>query len=140
MAKGLLREAAAVLRRPAGEAVAAAGERWIVDQDETGALVVAAFGPDDVDPVDGTLSGTILATYAYPDHPQRATHAHAHALAAASHTAALDPLARTVDVGIADHRAGERAAARTGRPAGTGCGEGARITRSGWSELRGRRA
>ncbi|MGW4701430.1 hypothetical protein [Streptomyces sp. NPDC004285] len=91
MAKGLLREAAAVLRRRAGEAVAAAGERWIVDQDETGALVVAAFGPDDVDPVDGTVSGTILATYAYPDHPERATHAHA--LAAASHTAALDPQA-----------------------------------------------
>jgi hypothetical protein len=88
MAKGLLREAAALLRRRAGEAVAVPGERWMVDQDEAGALVVSAFVPEDV-ALDGTVSGAAVGWYAYPDNPQRA--AHAHALAAASHTAALDP-------------------------------------------------
>ncbi|MFE5591158.1 hypothetical protein [Streptomyces sp. NPDC056549] len=59
-----------------------------MDQDEIGALVIAAFEPEDVTP-DGTVSGAIIASYAYPDNPHRATHAHA--LAAASQTAALDP-------------------------------------------------
>ncbi|MEU7184132.1 MULTISPECIES: hypothetical protein [Streptomyces] len=86
----LLREAAALLRRHAAEATEFPDERWMVDQDETGGLVLVAFTPEDVEP-DGTVSSGILASFAYPDNAERATHARA--LAAASHTAALDPQA-----------------------------------------------
>ncbi|MEV6403958.1 hypothetical protein AB0M58_13565 [Streptomyces bobili] len=37
------------------------------------------------------MSGSVLASFAYPDHPRRYTHARA--LGAASHMAALDPQA-----------------------------------------------
>jgi hypothetical protein len=40
------------------------------------------------------VSGSVLASFAYPDHPQR--HTHARALGAASHIAALDPQAATL--------------------------------------------
>ena len=49
-----------------------------------------AFVPEDVGP-DGTVSSGILASFAYSDNPERATHAQA--LGAASHMAALDPRA-----------------------------------------------
>ncbi|MFE5594216.1 hypothetical protein [Streptomyces sp. NPDC056549] len=86
----VLREAAALLRRRAAEAAQSPDERWIVDQEEAGGLVVAVFTPEDVDP-DGTVSSGILASFAYQDSPERATHARA--LGAAAHMAALDPLA-----------------------------------------------
>ncbi|MFD9033325.1 hypothetical protein ACFVZW_19550 [Streptomyces sp. NPDC059567] len=86
----LLREAAALLRRRAAEAAEFPDERWMVDQDETGGLVLAAFTPEDVDP-DGTVSSSILTSFAYPDNPER--HTHARALGAASHMAAMDPQA-----------------------------------------------
>lgn len=85
----MLREAAALLRHRAVEAAEFPDERWMVDQDETGGLVLAAFTPEDVDP-DGTVSSSILS-FAYSDSPERATHARA--LGAAAHTAALDPQA-----------------------------------------------
>ncbi|MFF1733759.1 hypothetical protein [Streptomyces sp. NPDC058247] len=85
---GLLREAAALLRRRAAGATEFPEERWMVDQDETGALVLSVFTPEDVDP-DGTVGGSILASFAYPDSPER--HTHARALGAAAHMAALDP-------------------------------------------------
>ncbi|WP_055526785.1 hypothetical protein [Streptomyces graminilatus] len=88
MTKEVLREAAALLRRRAAEAADSPDERWMVDQDETGALVLAAFTPVDVEP-GGVVSGTTLASFAYPDSPDR--HTHARALGAAAHTAALDP-------------------------------------------------
>lgn len=90
MTDGLLRKAVALLRRRASEAAEFPDERWMVDQDETGALVLAAFTPQDVDP-DGTVGGGILASFAYPDSPER--HTHARALGVASHMAALDPQA-----------------------------------------------
>ncbi|MEV6403957.1 hypothetical protein AB0M58_13560 [Streptomyces bobili] len=46
---GWLREAAALIRRRAAEA-ASSDERWMVDQDETGALVLAVFTPENVEP------------------------------------------------------------------------------------------
>jgi hypothetical protein len=95
MNQSVLREAAALLRRRAAEAAGSADERWMVDQDETGALVVAAFTPGDVD-LRGSISGATVASFAYPDSPER--HTHAWALGAAAHTAALDP---PVAVGIA---------------------------------------
>lgn len=88
MANGMLREAAALLRRRAAEAARSPEERWIVDQNDTGALVLSAYEPEDID-IDGTVGGGILASYAYPDDPDQRTHARA--LGAASHTAALDP-------------------------------------------------
>ncbi|EGX54622.1 MULTISPECIES: hypothetical protein [Streptomyces] len=88
MAQELLREAAALLRRRASEAAESPDERWMVDQDETGALVVAAFTPQDLE-ADGTVSGSTLASFAYPDSPGRYTYARAFAVA--SHMAALDP-------------------------------------------------
>lgn len=90
MTDGVLREAAALLRRRAAEATESSDERWMVDQDETGGLVLAAFTPQDVDP-DGTVSSSILASFAYPGSPERATHARA--FGAAAHMAALDPQA-----------------------------------------------
>lgn len=92
MTTGLLREAAAALRRRAAEAAASPDERWTVDQDDDGALVLARYLPEDVAP-DGTVGGGTLASFAYPGNPDRATHAHA--LAAAAHIAALDPPAAT---------------------------------------------
>lgn len=86
----MLREAAALLRHRAAEATQSPDERWMVDQDETGGLVLAVFTPEDVDP-DGTVGGGILASFAYPDNAERATHAQA--LGAAAHMAALDPQA-----------------------------------------------
>ncbi|MBX4178397.1 MULTISPECIES: hypothetical protein [Streptomyces rochei group] len=86
----VLRDAAALLRRRAAEAAQFPDERWMVDQDETAGLVLTAFVPEDVGP-DGTVSSGILASFAYPDNPERATHAQA--LGAASHIAALDPQA-----------------------------------------------
>lgn len=88
MAKALLRETAALLRLRAGEAAAFPDERWMVDQDEAGGLVLASFVPEDV-AADGAVGGSVLAWFAYPGSPERATHARA--LGAASHTAALDP-------------------------------------------------
>jgi hypothetical protein len=90
MTQGLLRKAAALLRRRAAEAATSPEERWMVDQDDTGALVLAAFTPKDVD-LDGTVGGSTLASFAYPEDPERRTHARA--LGAASHMAALDPQA-----------------------------------------------
>lgn len=90
MTDGVLREAAALLRRRAAEAIQSPDERWVVDQDETGGLVLAAMTPQDVEP-DGTVSSGIVASFAYPDSPER--HTHARALGAASHMAALDPQA-----------------------------------------------
>ncbi|MFF4427201.1 hypothetical protein ACFY04_41815 [Streptomyces sp. NPDC001549] len=74
---------AALLRRRAGEAAAFPDERWMVDQDEAGGLVLAAFVPEDIDP-DGMVGGSVVAWFAYPGNPERATHARA--LGAASHT------------------------------------------------------
>ncbi|MER5974518.1 hypothetical protein ABT112_33260 [Streptomyces sp. NPDC002055] len=85
---GVLREAAALLRRRAAEAAGSADERWMVDQDESGGLVLAVFMPEEVAP-DCTVSSGILASFAYPDSPERATHAGA--LGSAAHMAALDP-------------------------------------------------
>lgn len=50
MTQGLLREVAALLRRRAAEAADSPDERWMVDQDEAGALVLTAFTPEDVAP------------------------------------------------------------------------------------------
>ncbi|WP_405813166.1 MULTISPECIES: hypothetical protein [unclassified Streptomyces] len=86
----VLRDAAALLRRRAAEAVQFPDERWMGDQDEAAGLVLTAFVPEDVGP-DGTVSSGILASFAYPDNPERATHAQA--LGAAAHMAALDPRA-----------------------------------------------
>ncbi|MGW7433335.1 hypothetical protein ACWGIN_27820 [Streptomyces sp. NPDC054861] len=83
-----MREAAVVLRRRAAAAAESPDERWMVDQDETGALVLTVFTPDDVE-ADGTVSGSTLASFAYPGHPER--HTHARALGSAAHIAALDP-------------------------------------------------
>ncbi|MER7832190.1 hypothetical protein [Streptomyces sp. NPDC095602] len=83
----VLREAAALLRTHAAEALAAPEERWLVDQDENGALVVTAYLPDDVDP-EG-VSGTTVLSLAYPDDPDRRTYGRA--LGTAGHVAALDP-------------------------------------------------
>ncbi|MFF5924199.1 hypothetical protein ACFY8C_38625 [Streptomyces flavochromogenes] len=88
MTKGLLREAATLLRRRASEAAAFPDERWMVDQDEAGGLVLAAFVSEDIAP-DGMVGGSVVAWFAYPGSPERATHSQA--LGAASHTAALDP-------------------------------------------------
>lgn len=88
MTAGLLREAAALLRSRAAAATESPEERWLVDQDETGALILAVFTPQDVEP-DGTVRSSTLAWFAYPDSPER--HTHAQALGAASHMAALDP-------------------------------------------------
>ncbi|MEU7560261.1 hypothetical protein [Streptomyces eurythermus] len=90
MTATLLRQAAALIRHRAAEAACSLEERWMVDQDETGALVLAAFTPESVEQ-DGTVSGSVLASFAYPGHPER--YAHARALGAASHMAALDPQA-----------------------------------------------
>lgn len=90
MPENLLREAATLLRRRAAAAMGTPDERWMVDQDETGALILASYTPEDVDP-DGTIGGSIVASFAYPDDPERRTHARA--LGAASHAAALDPQA-----------------------------------------------
>jgi hypothetical protein len=62
-------------------------DRWTVAQDETVGLGLTAFVPEDVEP-DGTMGGSVLASFAYPDDPER--HTHARALGAASHMAALD--------------------------------------------------
>ncbi|MEU3862893.1 hypothetical protein AB0F03_37375 [Streptomyces sp. NPDC028722] len=43
MTQRVLRQAAALLRRRAAEAIASPKERWMVDQGEEGALVLAAF-------------------------------------------------------------------------------------------------
>lgn len=88
MTMGLLREAAGLLRRRAGEAAVFPDERWMVDQDEAGGLVLAAFVPEDVAP-GGIVGGSVVAWFAYPGSAERATHARA--LGAASHTASLDP-------------------------------------------------
>ncbi|MFD9033318.1 hypothetical protein ACFVZW_19515 [Streptomyces sp. NPDC059567] len=88
MTKGLLREAATLLRRRAGEAAAFPDERWMVDQDEAGGLVLTAFVPEDVAP-DGVVGGGVVAWFAYPESAEPATHSRA--LGAASHMAALDP-------------------------------------------------
>ncbi|MFF8790862.1 hypothetical protein [Streptomyces sp. NPDC015125] len=84
----LLRQAAALLRRRAAEATGSPDERWMVDQDEAGALILAGFAPEDVEP-DGTVSGSTLASFAYADDPEQRTHAQA--LGAAAHMAGLDP-------------------------------------------------
>ncbi|WP_432097626.1 hypothetical protein [Streptomyces sp. bgisy100] len=63
-------------------------ERWRVDQDESNGLVLAAFIPKDVDPGRAVSSG-VLASFAYPDSPERATHIWA--LGSAAHMTALDP-------------------------------------------------
>lgn len=86
----LLRDVAALLWRRAAEAVEFPDERWMVDQDETGALVLAAFTPGDVAP-NGTVGSSVIASFAYPDSPERLTHAPA--FGAAAHMAALDPQA-----------------------------------------------
>ncbi|MEU6987313.1 hypothetical protein ABZ946_28425 [Streptomyces sp. NPDC046324] len=88
MAQGLLREAAELIRRRAAAAAKSPDERWMVERDEAGALVLAAFTLDDVG-ADGIVSSSVLASFAYPGHPER--HTHALALGVASHTAALDP-------------------------------------------------
>ncbi|KDN80511.1 hypothetical protein KCH_77450 [Kitasatospora cheerisanensis KCTC 2395] len=83
-------EAAEVLRRAAGlleqRAVAAAeaGTRWMVDQDEHGAPVLASYRPDDTIAGEPVSTSTI-ASYAYTDHPDR--HAPRLSLAAAAHSA-----------------------------------------------------
>ncbi len=51
-------------------------KRWMVDQDETGTLILAAFAPEDVEP-DGTVSDSVLASFAYADDPEQRTHAQA---------------------------------------------------------------
>ncbi|WP_336052247.1 hypothetical protein [Streptomyces sp. CA2R101] len=48
----------------------------MVDQDETGTLILAAFAPEDVEP-DGTVSDSVLASFAYADDPEQRTHAQA---------------------------------------------------------------
>lgn len=63
MTHELLRAAAALLRRHAAQATEASDERWMVDQDETGSLVLAAFAPEDIEP-DGTVGGGIIASFA----------------------------------------------------------------------------
>lgn len=60
----------------------------MVDQDETGALVLAVFTPADIEP-DGTVGGAVVASFAYSCDPER--RAPARSLGAASHMAALDP-------------------------------------------------
>ncbi|MFJ9574567.1 hypothetical protein [Streptomyces bacillaris] len=82
----VLREAAALLRRRAAAAAQFSDERWMVDQDETAGLVLTSFVPGDVG-ADG-ISNSILASFAYPDDPERATYAQA--LGTAAHMAALD--------------------------------------------------
>ncbi|MFF6888686.1 hypothetical protein ACFY9F_36550 [Streptomyces sp. NPDC012421] len=72
----VLREAAALLRRRAAEAAEFPDERWMVDQDEMGGLVLSVFTPQDIAP-DGFVSSGILSWFAYPDSPERHTHARA---------------------------------------------------------------
>ncbi|MFE6134122.1 hypothetical protein ACFQ6Q_38595 [Streptomyces sp. NPDC056437] len=88
MASVVLRGAAALLRVRAEDAVQSSGERWVVDQDEAGGLLLAAYAPKDI-AADGTVSRSIVASFAYGDSPTRATDGQA--LGAAAHTAGLDP-------------------------------------------------
>ncbi|MFJ7330792.1 hypothetical protein ACIQVN_31690 [Streptomyces cyaneofuscatus] len=62
----------------------------MVDQDETGGLVLGAFALQDVEP-DGTVSSGIVASFVYPDSPER--RARARALGAASHMVSVGTLA-----------------------------------------------
>ncbi|MFK0264226.1 hypothetical protein ACIQU1_23330 [Streptomyces angustmyceticus] len=83
---GLLREAAALLKRRAAKVTQSPDERWMVDE---GGLVLGAFTQGDVEP-DGTVGTGVLAWFAYPGNPERATHTRA--LGTVAHVAALDPL------------------------------------------------
>lgn len=80
--------AALLIRRRALAAAAADAERWMVDQDDAGRLVVGVYTPAGVAP-DGTVGGSVVASLAYPGDPER--RAPACALGAASHMAGLDP-------------------------------------------------
>lgn len=75
-------------------------ERWRVDRDETGALLLAAYTPQDLTP-DGTVSSRFFASSAYPDNPVRHTRA-AHPCPGAprrSHMASLVPADRNPSAG-----------------------------------------
>ena len=79
----LLRRAAALIR---DRALQFDDERWMVDQDEHGRLIIGTYGPEDVDPDTGT-STSIVADLSYGDEPG----APAIAVPAANHIAGLDP-------------------------------------------------
>ncbi|WP_120314485.1 hypothetical protein [Streptomyces sp. TLI_171] len=83
----LLRRAAYLLQYRAAQADKP-GTRWMVDQDDEGALVLASYWPEDTEPGQPHSTSTV-ASYAYPDHPDLYTHAQA--IGAASHSSALDP-------------------------------------------------
>ncbi|MFF2630915.1 hypothetical protein ACFVUN_34770 [Kitasatospora griseola] len=84
----MVSEAAKVLERRAA-AADEPGTRWMVDQDDDGALVLASYWPEDAVPGELVSTGTV-AVYAYADHPDR--YAPEGALAAAAHCAGLDPV------------------------------------------------
>jgi len=82
-----LRFAASLLIDRAAAAVSAPDERWTVDRDHEGRLILGTYAPDDV--LDGVPMTSVAATFAYQDDPEGATYEGAFALAA--HVAALDP-------------------------------------------------
>ncbi|MFD3441899.1 hypothetical protein ACFWU3_30840 [Streptomyces sp. NPDC058685] len=90
MASVVLRGAAALLRLRAEDAVQSPEERWIVDRDETGDLLLAACAPRDVAD-DGTVNSHVVASLTHEGSPPGA--ADGPALGAASHMAGLDPKA-----------------------------------------------
>lgn len=85
----LLRNAATQLRHLAHGALEVGTERWMVDQNEDGGLIVGSYTPDDIDP-EGVLSTStaVVAAFHYTDDDSRAPAAVG---PAASHIAALDP-------------------------------------------------